>query len=393
MANNDAARNVSIVRNSPLTASSHIRKLQRRRLIFRSAFFVLFILAPPLNIFRYDLTLGHFILFGRDWTLGIDPFLAGEIDASEVAVNLILRGFLPILVIGGALIGIAWRYGRLYCGWLCPHFSVVEVINNLMSRTFGKPTLWERQRLPGSRPNHRYWPLTLLAVAGFAFIWAISLLTYLLPPAEIYPNLLYGTLTRNQSLFLGIGTTVFCLEFLLARHLFCRFGCAVGLFQSLAWMANRKAMVVGFDSRHSSDCIDCNAACDHACPMRIKPRSIKRRMFTCTQCSRCLSACETAQQSRQRTPLLTWLDQECARLVSERDFGRHPKVGEECFGEQGTSIHGLKPMKEHASRNITKRLGKPILGQFLDDFEPLRAPGSSSPDDSKNPPNQSERNG
>jgi ferredoxin-type protein NapH len=26
-----------------------------------------------------------------------------------------------------------------------------------------------------------------------------------------------------------------------ARHLFCRFGCAVGLFQSLAWMANPKA--------------------------------------------------------------------------------------------------------------------------------------------------------
>jgi ferredoxin-type protein NapH len=31
---------------------------------------------------------------------------------------------------------------------------------------------------------------------------------------------------------------VFTLEFALARHLFCRFGCAVGLFQSLAWMAN-----------------------------------------------------------------------------------------------------------------------------------------------------------
>lgn len=358
MVNKATARDIPIVRHSPLPASSHTRKLKRRRLITRSAFFALFVLSPPLDIFRLDLNLGHMILFGQDWTLGIDPFLAGEIGSGEVAMNLILRGFLPILIIGGGLIAIAWRYGRLYCGWLCPHFSVVEVINSLMRRTFGKPTLWERRPVPGTRMDRRYWPLTLLAVAGFAFIWALSLLTYLLPPAEIYPNLLHGDLTRNQSLFLGIGTLVFCLEFLLARHLFCRFGCAVGLFQSLAWMANRKAMVVGFDSRHSSDCIECNAACDHACPMRLKPRSIKRRMFTCTQCSRCLSACETAQQSRQRPPLLKWLDQECARLVSERDFGRHPKVGEECFGESGPALQDIKATKEPLSSKDEKRAGK-----------------------------------
>ncbi len=313
----------------PLNAKS--RQRERSRLLLRSGFFLLFVLAPPLDLFRYDLDLGHFILFGHPWTLGIDAFRAGEISSAEVAMNLILRGFLPLLLIGGGLLAVAWRYGRLYCGWLCPHFSVVEVINGLMLKTFGKPTLWERHSQPGTRPDRRYWPLTLLLVVGFAFIWALSLLTYLQSPVEIYSNLLSGTLTRNQGLFLSIGTAIFSLEFLFARHLFCRFGCAVGLFQSLAWMANRRAMVVGFDTHHSSDCIDCNAACDHACPMRLKPRAIKRRMFTCVQCSRCLSACDTAQQGRQRPPLLHWLNQECARLVSERDFGRRPQVGTSCF--------------------------------------------------------------
>lgn len=310
--------------------------LQRRRLLTRSAFFALFVLAPPLDIFRLDLNLGHFILFGQDWTLGIDDFLAHKTSAGEAALNLILRGFLPLLLLGGGLIAVAWRYGRLYCGWLCPHFSVVEMINGLMLKTFAKPTLWERHRQPAHQPDRRFWPVTLLAVVGFAFLWALSLLTYLLPPTEIYPNLLHGTLTRNQGLFLGIATGVFSLEFLLARHLFCRFGCAVGLFQSLAWMANRRAMVVGFNGSQSSECIDCNAACDNACPMRLKPRSIKRRMFTCTQCSNCLSACESAQQSREREPLLIWLDRECARLVSERDFGHHPEVDRNCFASQQT---------------------------------------------------------
>ncbi len=305
--------------------------LQRQRLILRSAFFLLFVLAPPLDIFRLDLGLGHFILFGHNWTLGIDAFIAGEVGAGEAALNVILRGFVPIAIGAALLIGVAWRWGRLYCGWLCPHFSVVESINGLMLRTIGRPTIWEKLPHPGTRSNWQLWPLTLLAVVGFAFIWALSLLTYLLPPSEIYHNLLHGELTRNQGIFLGVASVIFCIEFLMARHLFCRFGCAVGLFQSLAWMANHKSMVVGFDSRRTASCIDCNAACDNACPMRLKPRSIKRRMFTCTQCARCLNACEQVQQPMGQPPLLHWLDSECARHVSERDFGRHPDIPDNCF--------------------------------------------------------------
>ncbi len=311
---------------------SHSRNsLQQRRLLLRSAFFALFVMATPLDLFRLDLTLGHFILFGYNWTLGLDPFIAGEISAGEAAANIILRGFVPIAIGAILLIGVAWRWGRLYCGWLCPHFSVVEAINGLMIRTFGKPTLWDRHRLPGKGGDYRYWPLTLLAVVGFAFVWALSLLTYLLPPDMIYHNLLQGELSRNQSVFLGVGTAIFSIEFLLARHLFCRFGCAVGLFQSLAWMANRTAMVVGLDSRRTAACIDCDAACDNACPMRLKPRSIKRRMFTCTQCARCLDACVEVQQKKNAPPLLHWLDNDCARHVSERDFGYHPDVPADCF--------------------------------------------------------------
>lgn len=306
---------------------------QHRRLWWRIGFFALFVFAPPLDLFRYDLTLGHFILVGQPWTLGIDAFRSGAIDSGEAALNLVLRGLLPIALIGGLLIGVAWRWGRLYCGWLCPHFSVVEVINGLMRRTFGRPTLWERHDAPGVQPDRRLWPLTLLAVIGFAFIWALSLLSYLLPPFELYAGLWQGNLGPNATLFLIIATAVFSLEFLFARHLFCRFGCAVGLFQSLAWMANRKAMVVGFNSDKSRDCIDCNAACDHACPMRLKPRSIKRRMFTCTQCARCLQACDSAQASRGREPLLKWLDKECATLVSDHEFGHKPRVDKTCFSE------------------------------------------------------------
>lgn len=298
---------------------------QRRRLrmLTQTGFFVLFLLAPPLDIFRLDLELGHFILFGQPWTLGLEAFQRGEIGTAEAVWNLATRGLLPILLVGGLLIGTAWRWGRLYCGWLCPHFSVVELINGLMLRAFGRPSLWERRPVPARQPDGSllrthpaWWIAVALAVVGFAFLWALTLLTYLLPPFEIYHNLLTGSLTRNQTIFLTAGTLALVIEFALARHLFCRFGCAVGLFQSLAWMANDRAMVVGFDARRARACQSCNNACDNVCPMRLNPRGIKRRMFTCTQCSQCIQACRQVQAPLGQPSLLEWVaDAEAERVV------------------------------------------------------------------------------
>ena len=311
--------------------------LQRRRLALRAAFFALFVLAPPLDLLRLDLHLGHFVLLGQAWTLGIDDFAAGRIGAAQAALNLVLRGFVPIALLLGTLVWVSWRWGRLYCGWLCPHFSVVELINSLMRRAGNRPTLWERRPLPERRPDGRvlsadarYWWLVVPAVVGFAALWALTLLTYLLPPAEIYHNLLHLTLTRNQAVFLGVATLLLCIEFALARHLFCRYGCAIGLLQSFVWMANRRALVVGFDARRARACADCNAACDNACPMRLRPRSIKRAMFACTQCTQCITACAQVQRDEPRGGLLHWVQGECARQVSEHDFGRRPALPPEC---------------------------------------------------------------
>ena len=276
--------------------------LQQRRFAFQLGFFALFVLAPVLDLLRFDLTRGHAYLLGWEWTLGLSGFAAGESGAGAVALNLLLRGLLPILLVGGGLLYVAWRWGRLYCGWLCPHFSVVETINGLMRRAIGRPSLWERTPLPALdadgtrlRRNAWYWLPTLAAVLGFACLWAVVLLTYLLPPALVYGGLFSASLGRGPTLFILFATLAFTVEFLLARHLFCRFGCAVGLFQSLAWMANDRAMVVGFDSERAAACHSCNNACDNVCPMRLKPRTLKRRMFTCTECAQCITACGQVQ--------------------------------------------------------------------------------------------------
>ncbi len=302
-------------------------RLQHRRRILQSAFFLLFVLAPVFDVFRYDLQAGHFWLFGQPWTLGLDAFRRGEINGSEAALRLLLRGFLPLALLAGGFIYTAWRWGRLYCGWLCPHYSVLETVNRLMMHAFGRPSLWERKPLPQRQPDgsllqpHRlYWLPTVLAIAGFSFLWAVVLLTYLLPPQEVYGNLLGGSLTRNQFIFIAAATAVFIVEFTLARHFFCRYGCAVGFFQSLAWMANRRAMVVAFDRDRARLCKDCNNACDNACPMRLKPRDKKRRMFACTQCGECIAACNLLQGDDGLT-LIDWVQGAAAQHQSEPPVG------------------------------------------------------------------------
>lgn len=303
-------------------------RLQYKRLWFQSGFFVLFITAPIFDLFRFDLNEGHFYLLGFHWTLGLEPFQQGLISAGEAAANIIFRGFLPVLLVAGAFLYSAWRWGRLYCGWLCPHYSVVELINNLMYRASGKPSLWEKNPLPEYQPDGTiikpkgiYWLFTYLAVFTFAFTWAVGLLTYLLPPQEIYSNLLHAELTRNQFIFISVATVLLSIEFSFARHFFCRYGCAVGFFQSLAWMANRRAMVVSFDTSQSSLCKQCNNACDNACPMRLKPRTIKRRMFACTQCGECISACTQQQDNLADKSLIHWVQGTSALPQSEPPVG------------------------------------------------------------------------
>lgn len=317
-------RTIPIARAASTLATE--RRKQAARLLAQAGFFMVFLLTPVFDLLRYDLTRGHAYFLGMEWRLGLDAFLSGQIGAGMAALNLVGRLFLPLLSIAGLLIFVSWKWGRLYCGWLCPHFSVVETVNRLMQVATGKPSLWEPHpvtpRQPDgtiSRQDRRAWLLVMLLVVGFAFVWAVVLLSYLMPPLEMYPRLLSGSLLRNEFIFIFAATVVLSLEFLFARHLFCRYACAVGLFQSLAWMGNKQALVVSVDRTRLAECADClqgeGSACEIACPMRLRPRSIKRLMFACTQCSQCITACATVQEDTPEGGLLAWVQGEQARQL------------------------------------------------------------------------------
>ena len=166
--------------------------LQRRRFLFQLGFFVLFLLAPALNLLRFDVHEAQLWFLGQRWSLGIDAFRAGEITANQAAIQIFVRVFLPVIVFIAAFLAVAWKYGRLYCGWLCPHFTLVEMLNTALHRACGKLSFWDSHRTlrAGVKPSARWWPVFFTLCAVFGFLWAITLLSYLLPPAEIWGGLL-----------------------------------------------------------------------------------------------------------------------------------------------------------------------------------------------------------
>lgn len=304
-----------------MSSSFPAASLQARRRLSQATFFALFLLAPVFDLLRFDIAAGHAYFLGMEWHLGLADFYAKRIGVREVGANIFLKLFLPAFAAGLLLMAVAWRWGRIYCGWLCPHFAVVEAFNGLLVRATGRAGFWERKNLPGIVPQRRWWIPMVPAAFAVAFVWAVAIVTYVVPPREVYRGLATLTLAPLPALAIALLTVVLALEFLFARHLFCRYGCSVGLFQSLAWMMNRDALVIGFDRDRAVRCADCyaadgpgDAACETACPMRLQPRVPKRKMFSCTQCGLCLDACKTVQAE----PLLHWVRDEAARANEAR---------------------------------------------------------------------------
>ena len=247
---------------------------------------MLFVFAPVFNLLRYDLVAEHAWFLGMEWHIGLDDYSAGRIGLGELWLNLGLRLFGPILGVGAALIWVSWKWGRLYCGWLCPHFSVVETINRLMRRATGKLQPVGPRKLPPREPDGtpvtydaRWWLITAPLAIGFAFVWSVVLLTYLLPPSRSMAifSMPHRPATSSSSSppAPSCCRSSSCLP---ATYSAATPAPWVSSRASPGW-ANKRAMVVGFERQRASDCSTCYSACDHVCPMRLKPRSVKRMMF------------------------------------------------------------------------------------------------------------------
>ena len=80
-----AATAASTLGDSAPVALPATAQLQRRRRWFQAVFFAVFLLAPALNLLRFDLTEAQLWVLGFRWSLGIEAFIRGEASAMQTA--------------------------------------------------------------------------------------------------------------------------------------------------------------------------------------------------------------------------------------------------------------------------------------------------------------------
>ncbi len=295
-----------------------VNSREKLRRISQYTFYLLFLTAPIFDLLRFDLYEGYFVIFGQPWAFGLQSTEFQCIDTATQVRNLLLNFIFPVIILVVVSILVAWKYGRIYCGWLCPHFSVVETINATMLKQLGRVTLWEKR--PAEKKEFIAWVLVLSLCILIAFIWSFTLLSYVLPPKGLALDLYHLKLSFGPSLALLVLTSLLTFDFFFARHLFCKYGCSYGMLQSFAWMANSKAMVIGFDKPRANLCQSCDNECDKACPMRLSVRGIKRVKFPCTQCGICLDVCDDVQEKAHKGEIrvINWVSSDEAVTVDRQ---------------------------------------------------------------------------
>jgi hypothetical protein len=70
--------------------------------------------------------------------------LYGGGESINAAVRVFTRVLFPRMAFIAITAFLIWKYGCIYCGWLCPHFSVVALINSLMLKKLNRVTIWEK---------------------------------------------------------------------------------------------------------------------------------------------------------------------------------------------------------------------------------------------------------
>ena len=226
----------------------------------------LLVLAPFLDLLRFDLVDGALVLFGTRLSLGTDLW---------VVYGVLLVGLLWIF--GGGLI-----HGRFWCGWVCPQTLLSEWATWLDARVRG--------RTPVKRKSRVRFALFALSVTGISALIAASAVTYFLTPTQRMAP------PRPAWISLVVLTLLLAVNLLWIRHLFCLRACPYGVLLQLVQDPNTLRVELQEEKRDL--CINCKA-CERVCFMEVNVRDPDRRFENaCLVCGLCIDACENVLSRR-----------------------------------------------------------------------------------------------
>ncbi len=217
--------------------------------------------------------------------------------------------FFVITGIGFALIVITTLWGRVFCGYACPHTVFLEGVyrpieriiegprNERMRRNAGPPTF---DKLARKTAKHAAFIVISLFISHALLSYFVSLPAMLLmmasSPAE-HPEAFAWVMSGSALLY---------FHFAFFREQLCLVICPYGRLQSA--LTDDDTLVIGYDRTRGEprgkatkegvgDCVDCNR-CVVVCPTGIDIRN--GLQLECVGCAACVDACDEVMTKLHR---------------------------------------------------------------------------------------------
>jgi cytochrome c oxidase accessory protein FixG len=257
-----------------------------------------------------DIETGKFYLFGNTF------------NAQDVWLS-----FFLFSGAGFALIFVTAVWGRVWCGYACPHTVFLEGVFRPIERLLEGPRQARLQRNRG--------PLTLDKLLRksakhaiyvlLAFLIAHIVLSYFVSLPRLYRMVLARPSEHPATFVWATGLTgLLYFNFSWFREQLCLIVCPYGRLQSV--LTDRNSLVIGYDKlrgeprgkasdERAGACVDCQR-CVVVCPTGIDIRN--GLQMDCVGCARCIDACDEIMDKLERPRGLIRYDSQngLARLPS-----------------------------------------------------------------------------
>lgn len=205
-----------------------------------------------------------------------DPLAGAEAIVSSRSL------YVPLLWSLAAPVVLSLVLGRVFCGWICPMNTLLEVVDRCR-RWLG--LLEIRERDVRFSKSTKY--VLLVIALGSVALTGIPFLAMVYPPAVISREahlLVFGS-------GIGLGAylilAVCAFELLVSRRWWCRYICPGGAVYSLMGLTRLLRI-----RRDADRCVQCGD-CIQACQFDLRPMLVETTGMECTNCASCIRVCNS----------------------------------------------------------------------------------------------------